>query len=147
MTLYLIDGYLYAQLGVWENTIIKRKLHPSQVNDASTASAAVDSVGRGEQGQPCPAISAPRGGPHLDIGCLRFKTCSKSDLPIAGTTWPTFLCMYLYPFGVLLLPPSLLLLLCVLLYCCCCCISSGVGYCCCSSSCAGWPNLVLVHLI
>ena len=52
---------------------------------------------------------------------------------------------YIYAYRVLL--PLLLLLLCVLLYRCCCCNSSAADSCCCSLSCAGWPNLVLVHWI
>ena len=42
------------------------------------------------------AMSAPRGGPHLDLGRLRVKTWSKSDFPIAETTWPTYLYIHLY---------------------------------------------------
>ena len=50
----------------------------------------VQGRGGGEQGELRPAISAPRGGPHLDLGRLRLKTWSKMDSSIAGTTWRTF---------------------------------------------------------
>ena len=73
----------------------KRKKHPPQRDDASTVSAATCGVGRGEQDDASPAINAPRGGPHLDLGRLRLKTWSKFDLPIAET-WPTYLYIYLY---------------------------------------------------
>ena len=52
-------------------------------------------VGRGEQGAARPAISAPTGGPHLDLVHLRLKPGSKSDFWIAET-WPTYLDTYTY---------------------------------------------------
>ena len=52
-------------------------------------------VGRGEQGEARPAMSALRGGPHLDLGRLRLKTWSKSDFSIAETTGRTYLYKYL----------------------------------------------------
>ena len=72
-----------------------RKQHPPQRDDASTVSAGTCRVGRGEQGAARPAISAPRGEPHIDLGRLRLKTLSKSDFWIAET-WPTYLYIYLY---------------------------------------------------
>ena len=50
--------------------------------------------GKGEQGQARPAISALRGGPHLDLGRLRLKPWCLTFF-IAETTWPTYLYMRL----------------------------------------------------
>ena len=87
----LSDWYVSIQIDVWEKVIKKRKQHPPQGDDASTAEAATCRVGRGDQGEARPAISAPRGGPHLDLGCLQLKTWSRSGFWIAETTWPTYL--------------------------------------------------------
>ena len=73
----------------------KQKQHPSQGDDAGTTEGATRRVVRGEQGETRPAISAPRGGPHLDLGHLRLKTWSKSDFSTAGTTWRTLSPIYL----------------------------------------------------
>ena len=51
-------------------------------------------VGRGEQGEARPDISAPRGGPHLDLGRLRLNPWSKSDSWIAEATAPTYLYIF-----------------------------------------------------
>ena len=83
------------RLGVWVKMTKTRKKHPLQGDDASTVSASTYRVGKGEQGEARPAISAPRGGPHLDLGRLRLKTCSKSDFSIAETTAPTYLHIYI----------------------------------------------------
>ena len=80
---------------VWVKMTVKKRKHPPQGDDASTVSAGTCRVGRGEQGEARPAISAPRGGPHLDLGRLRLKTWSKSDFWIAETTWPTYLYVHL----------------------------------------------------
>ena len=40
--------------------------------------------------------TTPNGGPHLELGRLRLKTWSKSDVSIAKTTGPRYLYMYLY---------------------------------------------------
>ena len=85
--------YLSVRIESWDILIKKRKWHPSQGDSASTARAC--RVGRGAQGEARPAISAPRGGPHLDIGRVRLKTWSQSDLSIAGTTWATISSTYL----------------------------------------------------
>ena len=53
----------------------------------------------GEQDEARPAISAPRGGPHLDLGRLRLKTWSNSDFSIAETTWPIYIYTYIYCCG------------------------------------------------
>ena len=71
----------------------KRKKHPSHGDDASTVEAGTCRVGRG-RGEARPAIITPRGGPHLDLGRLGLKTCSKSDFSIAETTGST--CLYTY---------------------------------------------------
>ena len=59
--------YLYARMDVWEKLTKKRKQHPPQGDDTSTVYAATCRVGRREQGEARPAISAPRGGLHLDL--------------------------------------------------------------------------------
>ena len=94
MTIYLIDVYLYVRIDVWKTLTKKRKQHPPQRDDASTVSAATCRVWGGEQGEARPAISAPKSGPHLDLGRLRLKTLPKSDFWIAET-WPTYLYIYL----------------------------------------------------
>ena len=53
-------------------------------------------VGRAERGEARRANTTPNGGPHLELGRLRRKTWSKSDLSIAETTGPTYLYTYLY---------------------------------------------------
>ena len=53
-------------------------------------------VGKGEQGQARPAISAPRGGALLDLACLRLNVWPKSGFSIAGTAWRTLSSMYLH---------------------------------------------------
>ena len=89
MTICQIDTYLYARMESWNIFDKKRKQHPPQRDDAGTAEGATCRVGRGEQGEARPAISAPRDGPHLDLGRLRLKPLSRSDFSIAGTTWRT----------------------------------------------------------
>ena len=87
--------YLYVRINGSDILTKKRKPHPPPGDDASTAGAAPGRVGRGEQGEARPAINALRGGPHLDLGHLRLKTWSKSDLLIAKTTWATYpSCIY-----------------------------------------------------
>ena len=56
--------------------IKKRKKYPQQGDDASTVSAGTRRLGRGEQDEARPAISAPRGGRHLDLGRSRLKSWS-----------------------------------------------------------------------
>ena len=51
----------------------KRKKHLPQGDDTSTVSAGTCRVGRGEHVEARSAISAPRGGPHLDLGRFRLK--------------------------------------------------------------------------
>ena len=58
----------------WDILIKKRKQNPSQGDDAGTAEGTTCRVGRGEKGEARPATSAPRGGPHLDLGRFRLKT-------------------------------------------------------------------------
>ena len=69
----------------------KRKQHPTQGDDASTVYAATCKVVRGEQGEARQTMSAPNGGPHLDLGRLRLNTWSKFDFSIAETGWLTYL--------------------------------------------------------
>ena len=73
-------------IGTTVNLTNKRKQHPTPGDDASTAEAASGRVGRDEQGEERRAITAPNGGPHLELGRLRLKTWSKSDFSIAETT-------------------------------------------------------------
>ena len=83
-----------------EILIKKQKEHPSQGDDAGTAEGATCRAGEGEQGEARPAISAPRDGPHLDLGRFQFKPWSKSKFSIAGTTWRTLFSMYIRRVGV-----------------------------------------------
>ena len=84
-------------MDVWvKKTKKKRKKRPPQRDDASTVSAGICRVGRGEQGEARSAISAPRGGPHLDLERLRLNTWSKFDFSIAETTWPTYLYVHIF---------------------------------------------------
>ena len=53
-------------------------------------------VGRDEHGKARRANTTPNGGPHLELERLRLKTCSKSGLSIAETTWSTYLYINLY---------------------------------------------------
>ena len=73
----------------------KQKKHPPRGDDASTVSAGTCRVGRGEQGEVRRAISALRGGPHVDLERFRLKIWSKIDFSIAEKTWPTHLYIYL----------------------------------------------------
>ena len=92
MIIFQVDMFLYVRMDVWvKMTQKKRKQHLPQGGDASTVSAGTCRVGKGEQGEARPALSPPRGGPHLDLGRSRLKTCSKSDFSIAETTGPTYL--------------------------------------------------------
>ena len=59
-------------------------------DDASTAEVAPGRVERDDQGEERRANTTPNGEPHLEIGRLRLKTCSKFDFLIAET-WPTYI--------------------------------------------------------
>ena len=85
--------YLYVRIGAWDILIKKQKQHPSAGNNASTAEAAPGGVGRGQQGEARRAETIRNGVPHLELGRLRLKPCSESDVSIAKT-WPTYLYMY-----------------------------------------------------
>ena len=80
--------YLYVRIDGWDILAKKRKQQPPPGDDASTAEAAPGRVGRDEQGVARRANTSPNGGPHLELGRLRLKTCSKSGFSIAET-WPT----------------------------------------------------------
>ena len=67
----------------------KRKQHPPRRDDASTVSATTCRVGRGEQAEAHPAMSAPNRGRHLNLGHLRLKTWSNSNGLTAETKWAT----------------------------------------------------------
>ena len=91
-----VGMYLYVRIDVLEKLTKCRKQQPPQGDDASTVYAATCRVGRGEQGEAHPTVSAPRGGPNVDLGRLRLKTWSQSDFSIDGTTWVTLYSMHLY---------------------------------------------------
>ena len=78
-----------VRIDAWDrNTYFdkKRKQHQSPADDASTAETATGRVRRGEQGEAWRANSRPNVGSHLELGRLRLKTWSKSDVTIAQTT-------------------------------------------------------------
>ena len=58
----------------------------------STAEAAPDRVGKGEQGEARRANRTPDGGPPLELGHFRLKNWSKSDFSIAQTTGQRICC-------------------------------------------------------
>ena len=92
--------YLYVRIHTRDRTGSlnkkKRKQHPSPGEDASTAEAAPGRVGRDGQGEARRANTTPKGGPHLEGGRLRLKTCSKYDFSIAET-WSTYLLLRSIP--------------------------------------------------
>ena len=61
-------------MGYFDNKTKPEPLAASQGDDAGTAEGTTCRVGRGEKGEARPATSAPRGGPHLDLGRFRLKT-------------------------------------------------------------------------
>ena len=73
----------------------KRKKHPSQGDDASTAGAIPGRFGRDEHGDARRANTIPNGGHLLELRCLLLKTLSKADFLIAETAWQRTLCVYL----------------------------------------------------
>ena len=88
--------YLHVQIDAWDILTTKRKQQPSPGDDASTAEAAPGRVGRDGQGEARRANTTPKGGPHLEGGRLRLKTCSKYDFSIAET-WSTYLLLRSIP--------------------------------------------------
>ena len=54
----------------------KRKQNPLPGDDASTAQAVPGRFVRNEQRKARQANTTPNGGPHLELGRLRLKTCS-----------------------------------------------------------------------
>ena len=98
-----IDIYLDTPIHTWDILTKKTKQHPSEGDDESMSEVARGRVDRDEHGEARRANTTPNGGPHLELGHLRLKTCSKSDFSIAETTWPTHLYKnYMYtrlPFG------------------------------------------------
>ena len=54
----------------------KKKQYPAPEDDASTAEAAADRVGGGEQGEERRANNTSNGEPHLEQGRLRLETWS-----------------------------------------------------------------------
>ena len=69
---------LCVRIDAWDISIKKRKQYPPPGDDASTAEASPGKVGRDEQGEARRANATPNGGPHLELGRLRFKIWSKS---------------------------------------------------------------------
>ena len=86
--------YLYVRIDGWDILAKKRKQQPPPGDDASTAEAAPGRVGRDEHGEARRANPTPNGGPHLELGRLRLKTWSQSDISIAEI-WPTY---YIYTY-------------------------------------------------
>ena len=86
MTISHVDMKLYVRIDAWEKMSKNRKQYPPQ-GGMSTVYASTCRVGKGEQGEPSPAIRARTGRPHLDLRRFRLDTLSKSDFSIAGTTW------------------------------------------------------------
>ena len=62
-----------------------RKQHALPGDDTSTAEAASDRVGRGEQGDTRRANSTLYGGPHHELARLWLKTWFKNDFSIVHT--------------------------------------------------------------
>ena len=102
-----IDIYLCVRINTWGVLTKQRTQRASQENDASMAEAAPGRAGTDEHGEARRANTTPNGGPHLELGHLRLKTCSKSDFSIAETTWPTHLYKnYMYTSCLLYTSPS-----------------------------------------
>ena len=87
MTICQIDMYLNLRIDVCQKVTNKTKITPAAGGRRELGLGRTRTVGTGEQGEACPAISAPRGGPQLDLGRLRPKTWYEPDFSIAGTTW------------------------------------------------------------
>ena len=77
--------HLYVRIDLWIILKSKRKQQPPPGDDASMVEAAPVRVWRDEQGEARRANTAQNGGAHLEVGCLRLKTWSKSDFSIAET--------------------------------------------------------------
>ena len=76
---FLHDEILHCYVSIRANIRLgkidkQRKKHPPQEDDARAVYPGTCRVGKGKQGEARPATSAPRGGPHLDLGNLRRKT-------------------------------------------------------------------------
>ena len=68
------DWYLSIRTNhMWEILTKKRKQHPSQGDDESTAGVAPGRVGRDEHGEARRANRTPNGGPHLELERSRLK--------------------------------------------------------------------------
>ena len=92
---FQIDDFLYVRIDVWVKMTKKKKEKSTCCREATRArSRPVLAGSGGEQGEARPAISAPSGGPHRDLGRLRLKTWSKIEFSIAETTGRTHLHMY-----------------------------------------------------
>ena len=94
----LIHVYRYTNTSRQFDKIQKKMSTPRGETryDASTAVADPVRVGRYEESEAHGAITTPTGAPHLELGRLRHKTLSKPDYPIAETTWPTYLYIYIF---------------------------------------------------
>ena len=91
------QDYMYLYVRIYKSGILtkKRKEHPLQGDDASTAEAPPGRVGRDEQ-------EHIEQTPHrivdlisIELRRLRLKTWPKSDVSIAQA-WPTYLYIYLH---------------------------------------------------
>ena len=87
--------YLYVRIDARGVLTKKRKKHPSPGDEASTAKTTPGRVGRDEQREARRANTTPNGGPHLELGRVRFNTRSKSDFSIVEMTRATHLYIHL----------------------------------------------------
>ena len=83
------DMDLYVRIDVWEKMTKRRNSTHRRETGCENGLGRYLQGREGRVSEARPAISAPRGGPHLDLGRVRLKTWSKSDSSIAGMTWPT----------------------------------------------------------
>ena len=89
--------YLYVRLNAWDISTKKKDENSSHLRETTQApaEAAPGRVERDGQAEARRANTTQNGEPHLELGRLRLKTLSKSDLSIAET-WPKYLSTNLY---------------------------------------------------
>ena len=87
---YIGTNTVYIRLG---NIYQKTKTAPAARRLREHSRGRPGRVGRDEQGEARRANTTRNGGPHFELGRLRLKSWSESDLPIAAT-WPKYLYTY-----------------------------------------------------
>ena len=93
------DLYVYIRTSRYEGSekyflrIDVKNTRPG--DDASTVNVATGRARRDEQCEARRRNTTPNGEPHLELGCVRLETLSKSDFSIVETTWPTYLHIHL----------------------------------------------------